>query len=150
MLFVLGESYIVLVLIPLIAALLGFGGALAFKLEKQETSTIMIEASVQNTALALGIVLASIPDKLEQVQALGVPLVYAPVGNVFTILYAIVLFKLGWSYGNADENPCLSFLRKFYGCCNRKDSDAEDARATKVEVDEENEARSNEDRTTTQ
>lgn len=116
---VLGEAYISLVLFPIIAAVLGLTGARLLKLEKQETSTIMIEAGVQNTALALGIILASIPDNAAQVEAIGLPLAYAAIGNIIAISYSVVLFKIGWTYGNPSENPILAFIRAYCGCCHR-------------------------------
>lgn len=112
-----GETYIALVIFPLVGAGLALGVSTLCELKPSSTATIMIETSLQNVPLAMGILMASISDRKDQAEALGVPLVYGAIGNMVTLIYCVVLYKRGWSNADPKDNVLSAFARRYYPCC---------------------------------
>ena len=66
---------------------------------------VAIECCYQNTGLALTIALSAVPaDKVGM--ASGVPIFYGLVEIVCVPTFALLAWRLGWTYAPVDENVC--------------------------------------------
>jgi len=85
-----------------------------FRFEKPSATAIAIEASVQNTNIALGILSISITDPQLRAQSLGVPLAYATISLVQSILFGILLWKAGWTTLDPwGRDPCSIWCSEY-------------------------------------
>jgi predicted Na+-dependent transporter len=85
------------------------------KLPKPSSAAVAIEASVQNTNIAIGVLSLSISQPNLRAESLGVPIAYATITLVQCILFGLFLWKLGWtSLDPKGRNPCSVWCSEYY------------------------------------
>jgi len=91
---------------------------IAFRLDLASPScvAVAIECVYQNTGLALTIALSAVPaDKVGM--ASGVPIFYGLVEIVCVPLFALVAWRLGWTYAPTTDNLCKVLALSYQPSC---------------------------------
>ena len=96
--------------------LLGLCSAIliAFRLDLSKPSSVAvaIECCYQNTGLALTIALSAVPPEMVGM-ASGVPIFYGLVEIACVPTFALIAWRLGWTYAPADENVCKVLSKNY-------------------------------------
>lgn len=81
-------------------------------LENPEAVAVAIECCYQNTGLALTIALSAVP-KEERGAASGVPIVYGMAEMAIIPIFALMSWKVGWTYAPRNENLCVVLMGNY-------------------------------------